>query len=560
VLVEDLPALTDSIIINDLSQAYEFDTVATYKAFTTAFPVGKVVNLLDRGASFTVIAGTGAANEFNIIASSQVAQSIDLIIDNGVNVKHFGATGDGVTDDTPAIQAAFLFAGNNGSVRYPKGVFLQGKIQVPWYCSIFGQSMGESKIISTATDYAFELGYDWSSSSPVANDFSGAVYQDFELEKVSKDKVGIGIWAKGCIRTTFTNIKVHGFEIGLDLSSACWSSTVDRLWLRSNTYGIYLGIRDTSGLEPGEAGFLGDTGSGFNGGTIKGSEIQGNGVGVYFKNYPSADYGDTLQISDGVSIRDNIIEGNDKQAIVVTHRNRQCLIDGNYFEGNCSDPSLVSPQSITIDTNTDFETLIGTIVINQNSVTANVVVTGNVLTVDAFDLVVIDTGILRFENNKAFRGIYARQRTPNFDEGYFFTSGNACNPVIDIDRAVVKDFRESDDSALAITYGGTWAEGTQGFAVSRSSSTVTISGSLTGGALANGDIFVLPEGYRPRIELETTMQNMFNGSMQNVRILTTGEVRYIHTEFIGNQRNNTADNYHINVSFYTNVLFLNIIH
>jgi len=77
-------------LINDLSQAYEFSTVALYKAFTTAFPVGKTIKLLDRGAEFTVIAGTGTANGRAIIASTSVNQSIDLIVNDEVIISHFG--------------------------------------------------------------------------------------------------------------------------------------------------------------------------------------------------------------------------------------------------------------------------------------------------------------------------------------------------------------------------------------------------------------------------------------------------------------------------------------
>ncbi len=89
-------------LINDLSQAYEFATVAEYKAFATEFPVGKVINLLDRGAGFTVIAGTGTANTFNIIASDEVLQSIDLAVNGSVNTKAWGIVGDNSADDTAA--------------------------------------------------------------------------------------------------------------------------------------------------------------------------------------------------------------------------------------------------------------------------------------------------------------------------------------------------------------------------------------------------------------------------------------------------------------------------
>lgn len=89
-----LQAPLSAALINDLSQTYEFATVAAYKAFATAFPVGKVIRLLDRGASFTVISGTGTATGYKIIASTQVSQSIDLIIKSIVTASHFGSTRD----------------------------------------------------------------------------------------------------------------------------------------------------------------------------------------------------------------------------------------------------------------------------------------------------------------------------------------------------------------------------------------------------------------------------------------------------------------------------------
>ena len=62
--------LSSGALINNLSLPYVFDTAADYKAFATAFPVGKVVKLLDRGAEFTVISGTGTANGMDIIDNS----------------------------------------------------------------------------------------------------------------------------------------------------------------------------------------------------------------------------------------------------------------------------------------------------------------------------------------------------------------------------------------------------------------------------------------------------------------------------------------------------------
>tara|TARA_R110000764_G_C11006920_1_gene382807 strand:+ start:262 stop:2118 length:1857 start_codon:yes stop_codon:yes gene_type:complete len=95
-------------LINDLSQAYEFPTVAAYKAFTIVFPVGKIINLLDRGASFTIIAGTGTATGNRIIASDEVSQSAELRIQDYINLKEFGAIVGDVTTSS-AIAEAFTY-------------------------------------------------------------------------------------------------------------------------------------------------------------------------------------------------------------------------------------------------------------------------------------------------------------------------------------------------------------------------------------------------------------------------------------------------------------------
>ena len=92
-------------LINDLSQAYIFDTVALFKASLIAFPDGKTIHLNDRDADFAKITGTGAANTFNIIASTSVNQSIDLITISGGNldIRAAGGLCDNVADDKPVI-------------------------------------------------------------------------------------------------------------------------------------------------------------------------------------------------------------------------------------------------------------------------------------------------------------------------------------------------------------------------------------------------------------------------------------------------------------------------
>ena len=96
-------------LVNDLSQAYIFETVADYQASTVVFPVGKTIHLLDRGADFEVVSGTGTGNNYNIIASGQVDQSIDLDISKGIKAKAFGAVIGSLIDNSGALSAALSF-------------------------------------------------------------------------------------------------------------------------------------------------------------------------------------------------------------------------------------------------------------------------------------------------------------------------------------------------------------------------------------------------------------------------------------------------------------------
>ena len=89
----------ESLLIDDLSQAYEFTTVASLASAAIVFPTGKTINLSDRMTSFTFNIG-GVANGFDILdaGNGNTATLIDK-----TRADHFGANGDGVFDNGSLI-------------------------------------------------------------------------------------------------------------------------------------------------------------------------------------------------------------------------------------------------------------------------------------------------------------------------------------------------------------------------------------------------------------------------------------------------------------------------
>ena len=97
-------------------------------------------------------AGTGA-----------VATTVQTKLRESVSVKDFGAVGDGVTDDTAAIQLAFN-AANNKTLLFNEGTYLVSKsssdyvLEVPSSISIVGTEGQVTIKLNTATGTAYMLG------------------------------------------------------------------------------------------------------------------------------------------------------------------------------------------------------------------------------------------------------------------------------------------------------------------------------------------------------------------------------------------------------------------
>lgn len=130
-LAQGAPVIGNTEILTEFSDILNFTTTYTYKG---------------QAAGYTV--QTGAT------PGTPVTQSLQSWLDQFASVTDFGATGDGITDDTAAINRALyqLYCREvNPQVRrslfFPAGVYLvSGTINIPPYAMLYGEGADSSII------------------------------------------------------------------------------------------------------------------------------------------------------------------------------------------------------------------------------------------------------------------------------------------------------------------------------------------------------------------------------------------------------------------------------
>ena len=130
-LAEGAPVVGNTEILTEFSDILGFNTTYTYQG---------------AAAGYTVQTGPTAGNP--------VTQSLQTWLDQFASVKDFGAAGDGVTDDTDAINRALyqLYCREvNPAIRrslfFPAGVYLVSQsIVIPTYATLYGEGVSSSRI------------------------------------------------------------------------------------------------------------------------------------------------------------------------------------------------------------------------------------------------------------------------------------------------------------------------------------------------------------------------------------------------------------------------------
>lgn len=206
-----------------------------------------------------------------------------------INVLDYGAVGDGVADDTAAIQAAFTAAGTSGCVYAPTGTYkISSEITVS--CSFYGNGAGTvikpsgqhtALIIRTGRAGQDMAGY----VGKFAIDFSGVSPKNSDCIGMWLSKGTTPAASSGCNNVLFEDIFIWQAYRGIQMLNSdlgnLWTTTFQNLLIFGSTdYGIYLDTRGSNGSL--NVSFQNVTCDGWTIPTAKGAYIRGIGNVTYF--------------------------------------------------------------------------------------------------------------------------------------------------------------------------------------------------------------------------------------------------------------------------------------
>lgn len=253
-----------------------------------------------------------------------------------VNVRTFGAVGDGIHDDTHAFQEALdAIRECEGAVYVPAGTYLCGQINMYQGCAIFGQSAWN--VETPAGARLLFRGAPQDTCLIDAGDCYGAVIHGLCLEgrHLGNDIIGIR-WHNKRSRVEDTmhleSCRISDFSgDGLSIESMWCDSIRHCLFTRNDGWGVWLNgadifITDDTFSYNGKGGLMGQS---FNAATMTGNRFEYNdGPGMEYRS------------GHVVHFMGNSYIGNRGPGLVVTHRgqvgNCNALI-GNLFCDNATD-------------------------------------------------------------------------------------------------------------------------------------------------------------------------------------------------------------------------------
>lgn len=227
-----------------------FPTLSTgdyfYLTISSVNGTFEVVKVTARsGDSMTIVRAQEGSVANSFLAGSLVElritslSVIDSVSSYGifVNVKSYGATGDGVTDDTTAINAAITAAGTNGTIFFPKGTYLvTSTLQMLTGQCFLGEGGQRASTIKKGAN------------GDLINMVTRCRLEDLNLDCVGATYTGRGIYISAGVSQCITDVRVtNNVTYGLEFQATSGSGTkvsnfeVDMITASADTAGIKTG-------------------------------------------------------------------------------------------------------------------------------------------------------------------------------------------------------------------------------------------------------------------------------------------------------------------------------
>lgn len=211
-LTEGAPAVGNTEVLTQYSDILGIAESYTYKG---------------EAGGYTVVTGP--------TASSPISRTIQGKIDDFASVKDFGATGDGTTDDTVAINRALfqLFCRETNSqtrrsLFFPAGTYLiTSPIKVPTYAKLYGEGPNSTTIklsSGSSASYVMQTADSLQQTGANLGDGSATLPRDIEIESLTLESAKTSSVNIALVEDTkemyFTNVTFKGPFGTSDLTSA----------------------------------------------------------------------------------------------------------------------------------------------------------------------------------------------------------------------------------------------------------------------------------------------------------------------------------------------------